>query len=139
MLLACRLHAQLQTCCCVAANGRNGPTADIDYCSLRRTETRRLLGTYVGRLDYRPPLLDLCFMKGAKCLGRLLIARWDVLTEVKQTLTERRVIQCLDDRGIELGDDLLGRPLGCPKATPNRNIEARQPCLVYGWNIGRRG
>src|ERR1700722_10567241 len=88
-------------------------------------------------LDDWPPLLDLGPLKGAERLRRLLVAGVNLLPEIGEPLTHRRIGQRGHDRTIELADDVLRRSLGRPNALPCRNIESRQPGFVDGGNIGR--
>ena len=71
----------------------------------------------VGGLDDRPPLLDLGLLQCAKRLGRLLLARENLLAKIGEPRTHRRIGQGINDRGIELGDRrLIGVPLGAQSA-----------------------
>jgi hypothetical protein len=79
----------------------------------------------VGRLDDRPPFLDLGLVTGAKRFRRLLFARRDFLAHVGESLANGGIGKGIDDGGIELGDNVLGRPLGNPEPVPERKIERR--------------
>jgi transposase len=65
-------------------------------------------------LDDRPPLFDLGLVVGAKRLGRLLLARENLLCEIGEPCPHVRIGQGVHGRGIELGDDVLRRRLGRP-------------------------
>ena len=73
----------------------------------------------VGRLDDRPPLLDLGFLQRAEGLGRLPVAREDFLPERHQALTHSRVGEGDDGGGVELGNHVFGRPLGREQPAPD--------------------
>src|ERR1700723_1855962 len=89
-------------------------------------------------LDDWPPLLDLGPLKGAERLRRLLVAGVNLLPEIGQSLTHRRIGQRGHDRTIELSDDVLRRSLGRPNALPCRNVKSRQSGFVLRGNIWRR-
>src|SRR5215831_5870973 len=75
-------------------------------------------------------LLDLGLVKGRERVWRLLLARDDMLAEVSQPLAHRRIGQPIQDRCIELADDILRRAFGGPNRIPNRGVEPGQPGLV---------
>src|SRR5258708_35342888 len=59
----------------------------------------------VRRLDDRPPLLDFGLVKGGERLGRLPLARKDLLAKIGEARTDRRIGPTLHDRSIEPADD----------------------------------
>src|SRR5215216_5892828 len=76
----------------------------------------------VGGLDDRPPLLDLGLVMGGERLGNELLRRWDALTQVADPLAHIRIGKGGDHGLVQLGDDGLGRALGCPQAMPTSSI-----------------
>src|SRR5262249_61049609 len=100
--------------------------------------TGQLIPFEVRAFDDGPPLLDLGPVKGRECVWRLLLARDNMLTEVSQPLAHRRIGQPIQDRGIELADDILRRALGSPNRTPDRGVESGQSGLVRRRDIRRR-
>src|SRR5438876_12335457 len=76
-----------------------------------------------GLFDDRPPLLDLGLLKRSERFGRLLVSRWHVLPKFHKTLTRCRIGKHFHSRGIELGDDILGRALGSIKRKPGRDMK----------------
>src|SRR5258706_8749991 len=74
-----------------------------------------LVGLHPGRLDDRPPLVDLGLVVRRERGGRLLLGLWDFLAQVAQSLANRRVRQGLHEGGVELRDDGLGRAPGGPR------------------------
>src|SRR5260370_34724754 len=80
--------------------------------------TRASVRGDVGRLDDRPPLLDLGLLVGGQRLGGLLVARRDFLAEIGKLLPHFRIGQRLHDRGIEPGDDLFRGAFGGPDRVP---------------------
>src|SRR5579864_1661473 len=71
-----------------------------------------------GRLDDRPPLVELGLVVGGERLRVLLIGREYHLAEVFDFLLHGWSGQRRHDRGIEASDDVLGRSLGGPHAVP---------------------
>src|SRR6266436_10282892 len=90
----------------------------------------RLFGSNAGRLDDRPPLLDFGSLQRIECLGRLLLARNDLLTELGKPLADRRFGERTHGRGVEPGDDILRRTFGGKQRTPDGTVESGQPGLV---------
>src|SRR5262245_59112112 len=73
----------------------------------------------VGRLDDRPPLIDLSLVEGSQSLRRFLLARHNLVTQVHEAaLAGRWSRQSLDNRCVELADDVLRRALWSPNCTP---------------------
>src|SRR5215813_396492 len=64
----------------------------------------------VRRSDNRPPLLDVGLLNGGEGFRRLLLARHNLLPDVCQLPTRRRIGQGGRGGGIELGNHALGRP-----------------------------
>ena len=85
-----------------------------------------------GRLDHRPPQLDLRLVMSAQRRCRLLGGLGNVLAERGELLADLGVGQRFKYRRREFGRDVLRRPLGCPQSVPDRDIEARQTGLVDG-------
>jgi hypothetical protein len=90
-------------------------------------------------LDDWPPFRDLGLLQGAKCLGVLLIARENLLSEIGETCAQACIGQGCHGRSVELGDDVLRRALRHPKTMPLRHVKAGQPCLVDRRDFGRGG
>src|SRR5215472_645428 len=61
-----------------------------------------------GRLDDRPPLLDLGLVKRIERCRRQFLARKNVLRDVGQLLAHGGVLERVHHCGIELGDHRLG-------------------------------
>src|SRR5258708_7347657 len=79
----------------------------------------------VRRLDDGPPFLDFGLLKRAERLGRLLVAGRNLLPEVGEQSTCRRIVQGIPDRRVQLGNDGLGRALRRPKSLPVRGVQSR--------------
>ncbi len=77
-------------------------------------------------------------MQPTEFLGRLLIARWNLLSQIGEMFTHRWIGQGLHNRAIELVYDRFGRGLRDPDRMPGRNIEPWQPGLICCRNVGRR-
>src|SRR5437867_1773156 len=86
--------------------------------------TTRSLTLDVGCFDYRPPLLNLCFLQRTKRLWRLLLQQGNLQSEIGHPLAHRRLSQCTHDRSVEPDDRFPGCTRRCPKCIPNREIEA---------------
>src|SRR5262245_7928674 len=97
-----------------------------------------LLRLDVCRPDDRPPLLDLSPLEGTECLGRQLLARWNLLAHVDEPLTNCGIGERRHRRCIELSDEIPGRARGYEESMPEGDVESRQAGLVDGRNIGRR-
>src|SRR5262249_1243543 len=78
-------------------------------------------------LDDRPPLLDFGLLLRGERLWRLFVARPDFLTHLGEPLAHRWIRQGVHECGMELGDNILGRPLGRPKTMPNRPVKTGHP------------
>ena len=89
-----------------------------------------------SRLDDRPPFVDLGLLQRAKRLGRLLVARRQLLTELGQPALHHPIGKSLADRAIEHGDDICRRAFWGPEPVPDRRVEARQPRLVDSRDLG---
>src|SRR5262249_22341620 len=85
----------------------------------------------VRRLDNRPPLLHVGFLNGGKGFRRLLLAWHNLLPEVCQLPTHRRIGQRGRGGGIELGNHAFGRPFGDEQPAPDRKAQLRKSRLVY--------
>src|SRR6516225_7741580 len=91
----------------------------------------------VRGLDDGPPLLDLGLVKGRERVWRLLLARDNMLAKVSQPLAHRRIGQPIQDRRIELADDILRRALRSPNRIPDRRVELGQSGLVRRRDVWR--
>ena len=78
----------------------------------------RSLDLDARRLDYRPPFLDLGLLQCAERFRRLLLPREYLLPKVAEPPTHVCFAECIDGRGIKLGDDALRRILRHPKTVP---------------------
>src|SRR5207244_11256685 len=63
----------------------------------------------VGGPDDRPPFLDLGLVEGGEHRGRLLLARRDLLRHGGETRPHGRVGQSINNRGIDLAENVLGQ------------------------------
>src|SRR5262249_57744958 len=97
-------------------------TADANR-ALRLSHSFRL---DVRRFDNRPPLLDVGFLKRGKGFRLLLLAWHNLLPDVCQLPTRRRIDQRGRGGGIELGDHALGRPLRDEQPAPDRKVQLRK-------------
>src|SRR3954468_18359836 len=93
---------------------------DESCCEARRTQPprargrlcpRRLFGLQVRCSDDRPPLLGFGPVMHCECLRRLLVTRPHFLADIGKALPYARIGQGVDNRRVELGDDVLRRPL----------------------------
>ena len=89
----------------------------------------------VGGLDDWPPARRLLLLVCAQRLGRLLLTRYQRDSLFRETLLHLGFGECLDEYAVELGDDILRRPLGDPNAVPHRGVKPGQPRLVDGWHL----
>src|SRR5260370_15710558 len=102
-------------------------------CHIRRSDDYiavRSLRLDVGRLDYRPPFLDLRLLLGGERPWRLLLARPSPFADFSKASAHCGVGQSFDQRSIELGDDILGRALRSPQAVPERVVQPRHARLI---------
>src|SRR5712691_7269535 len=97
-----------------------------------------LFGLDVRSLDDRPPLLDLGLVIGGEAFRRLLLARRQLLALLGEALLHGGIGERSHDRGVELGDDVLGRAFGRPHPVPQRDRQPRHPHLLGGRHLGRR-
>src|SRR5262249_21721594 len=79
---------------------------------------------------YRPPLVDFSLVEGSQSLRRLLLARHNLVTQVHEPLAGRWSRQSLDNRCVELADDVLRRALWSPNCTPDRSVEPGESSTV---------
>src|SRR5437016_6535882 len=121
-----------------AATANSSARFAIMASSLKIPAARWLFRLDICRLDDRPPFFDFGFVESTERLGILLVARGDVLAEVGEALAHAGIGQGIDDRRIELADDVLARRLRHPEPVPDRGIESRQSGLIDGRNLGRR-
>src|SRR6516164_9898539 len=89
-----------------------------------------LLRLDVGRPDDRPPLIDLRLVVGIERLRRLLFARRKLHADVSEAPLRGGVGEGGRDRGVESGDDRLGRALGRPHPVPERKVQAGRARLI---------
>src|SRR5262249_49376591 len=97
-----------------------------------------LLRLDVGRPDDRPPLIDLRLVVGIERLRRLLFARRKLHADVPEAPWRGGVGEGGRDRGVESGDDRLGRALGRPHPVPERKVHAGRARLVDRRHVGSR-
>src|ERR1043165_5191065 len=83
-----------------------------------------------GLLDDRPPFLDLGLVEGSESLRSLLFALRNLVTKAGQSLTDPRISQGSPDCSVELGNDVLRRPLWHKERQPSRDVEPRQSRLI---------
>src|SRR5262249_23101073 len=93
----------------------------------------------VRRLEDRPPFLDLGFLLGGERFGRLLLARWNVLALIGESLPHGCVGQSSLHSQIESCDGLRGRSLRHPEPVPKRGVKPRHPRFIDGGDVRRRG
>src|SRR5258705_1308106 len=98
----------------------------------------RLFRLDVRCFDYRPPLLNIVLVKCPCPFRRALLVRWDFQTQLGEQSAYLRIDESLDDRAVELSDDVVARTFGSPKALPPRNVETGYTYLVHDRNIGGR-
>src|SRR5262245_56032728 len=96
-------------------------------CQIRKSagQVVRSLRLDAGSVDDRPPFLDFGLVQGAERFGCLLIARKDFLRKISKARTHVWICQRVDDRGVEIADNLLRRTLRHPHSMPDVKIEAR--------------
>src|SRR5580658_4730501 len=85
--------------------------------------------------DDGPPLFDFGSLQRGEHLRRHLLARKQHAAERGEPLADGRIVDRIDDRGVELVDDGSGRAFWRPYAAPHRVVEAWQPCLVDARNL----
>src|SRR5262249_59593263 len=93
----------------------------------------------VRRLEDRPPFLDLGLLLGGERFGRLLLARWNILALIGESLPHGCVGQSPLHRRIESCDGLLGRSRRHPEPVPKRGVEPRHPRFIDGGDVRSRG
>jgi len=96
----------------------------------------RLFRLDVRCFDYRPPLLNIVLVKCPYPFRRALLVRWDFQTQFGEQSAYLRIDESLDDRAVELSDDVAARTFGSPQALPPRNVETGYTYLVHDRNIG---
>ena len=69
----------------------------------------------------------------------MLVSRRKLRAEVGEPRAHRRIAKRIDDGGIELAHDVLGRLPRRPQSEPDRGIKAGQSALIQRRNIGGRG
>src|SRR5262249_12856177 len=91
------------------------------------------------RFDDRPPFLNLGLLKRAERLWGLLLARRNLLDDIRETSMDDRIGEGGHYGGIELRNDVVWHASGNPEPMPNGNVEPRQSSLVDRRNVRRRG
>src|SRR4051794_21706489 len=89
-----------------------------------------------GGLDNLAPARDLLGDELGEILGRALLGRHKVESEGLQALADRRILERIPHRLVELAHDRLRRALGQEKRVPHRRLDARQALLARGRQIG---
>src|SRR5215216_4605482 len=93
--------------------------------------TRSILLCFdAGAPDQRPPFFNLGLVKSGERLGRLLLARRDLLAKVGEALAHRRVVQRIHGGRREFVNDLRRRAARHPQAVPGGDIDAGRAGLV---------
>src|SRR5262245_43828559 len=90
----------------------------------------------VHRLDNRPPLFNFALLEGSESCRGLLSECGNLLAQVGQPLLHSFVGQCITNRRIALGGDIMRRTSGRPRAGPTSDVESRQSCLVHRGDVG---
>src|SRR5215218_11338581 len=91
--------------------------------ALRMTKSI-LLRFDAGAPDQRPPFFNLGLLKSAERLGRLLLARRDLLAKVGEALAHRRVSERIHGGRRELMNDFWRRAARHPQAVPGGDVDA---------------
>ena len=85
-------------------------------------------------LDDRPPLVDLGLVVGRAAPPASAWSRGGmVMAEIGDALLHRRIGERLDDRGVELVDDVLRHALRTPQPVPERECAYRR-CRSPPWS-----
>src|SRR5262245_4853857 len=87
---------------------------------LSRAPNESSLTLEVYRLDDRPPLFGLGLLKGGEGLRGLLLAWGNVEAHLDDALANAGIGDRIHGGGVELGDSILGRPLGNKQCVPDR-------------------
>src|SRR5262245_5068478 len=118
--MTCQTPASLSLVAASAGDGADTAIAPNTVIAARTLLLNRLmvpsrvavigsLALHVGRLDDRPPFLDLGLLIRGQRRGRLLVGRRDLLAEIGEFLAHLRVGQRVHDGGVEPPLDLRGR------------------------------
>src|SRR3954463_13086282 len=91
-----------------------------------------------GRLDHRPPALNLSLLLRCERRRILLVDRPALLADIGHALLHGLVGERFDHRGVEPGDDHLRRAFRHPEAVPERSVQAAYAGFVHGRHLGRR-
>jgi hypothetical protein len=75
----------------------------------------------MGRLDDRPPLLDLRLLEGPKRLWGLLVARRNLLTWIEEAGSHVSMGEGIHDSDFESVDDIPGACPSAPKGMKYKN------------------
>src|SRR5262249_28128523 len=113
----------------LSSTGDYGISTDSGSASLRLD---------VGRPDDRPPLIDLRLVVSIERLRRLLFARRKLHADVAEAPLRGGVGEGGRARGVESGDDRLGRALGRPHPVPERKVQAGRARLIDRRHVGSR-
>src|SRR5262245_37117908 len=113
------------------------------YTSLRAGGVRRplrisLVRVHARLLDDRRPLVDLALHLGAKRVGPRLVRRHRHCAELVEPALQSIVLDCGLERGDELVDHRLRRPLRGVQAVPDAELELGQAGFLKGRNVGQR-
>src|SRR5215469_5432661 len=95
----------------------------------------KLFSLDAGRLDDRPPLLDLSLMERGERLRRLLLTRHDLLAKVGEPLADSRFGERINGGGVEPRDDIRGCAFRSKQRVPDGAVEVRQSALVHRRNV----
>src|SRR5262245_23608997 len=102
----------------------------------RRARASPLRGSSVetdaGRPDRRGPFLDLAGDELGEIVRRPALGRNESHVKLAHPVPQRRRIQRLDHRSIELVDDRRGRALGQKERRPAQRFKIGEPLLVRG-------
>src|SRR5216683_2987709 len=97
------------------------PRMSLRSCGLRATLSFAL---DVRRPDHRPPFVDLGLVEGGERLRRLLVTRRNLLPEIAEPRADRRLGERIDDRGVELADDIFRRAPRRKQREPAGDVHA---------------
>src|SRR4051794_36284502 len=84
------------------------------------------LGLDARGLEHGPPLVDFGLVESRKCFRRLLLARIDFLSKLRQPMSNRWVGQSVHCCAVELGDHVLWCSLRHKESMPRRHVESRK-------------
>ena len=101
----------------------------------------RLFRLDVRCFDYRPPLLNIVLVKCPYPFRRALLVRWDFQTQFGEQSAYLRIDESLDDRAVELSDDVVARvpPIIAASGRPRRPFFCRVTSLPARGSAGPWG